>query len=78
MVLILAAGMAGIFLWKRSHTAGSPPTSENKGGSKDTKKKDAQSGTSDYTIELQGDSEVTVRLGLPAAGRWSKVKFSVT
>ena len=65
MVLILAAGMAGIFLWKRSHTAGSPPTSENKGGSKDTKKKDAQSGTSDYTIELQGDSEVTVRLGDP-------------
>ncbi|MBS6150387.1 MAG: hypothetical protein KH758_04135, partial [[Ruminococcus] lactaris] len=31
VVLILAAGMAGIFLWKRSHTAGSPPTSENKG-----------------------------------------------
>lgn len=74
MVLILAAGMAGIFLWKRSHTAGSPPTSENKGGSKDTKKKDAQSGTSDYTIELQGDSEVTVRLGDPYEDAGAVVK----
>ena len=66
--------MAGIFLWKRSHTAGSPPTSENKGGSKDTKKKDAQSGTSDYTIELQGDSEVTVRLGDPYEDAGAVVK----
>lgn len=74
VVLILAAGMAGIFLWKRSHTAGSPPTSENKGGSKDTKKKDAQSGTSDYTIELQGDSEVTVRLGDPYEDAGAVVK----
>ena len=46
---------------KKSY-CGKSPTSENKGDQRIQKKKDAQSGTSDYTIELQGDSEVTVRL----------------
>lgn len=74
MLLILAAGIAGIFLWKRSHTAEDTRVSEDQNGSKDMKKKDAQSGTSDYTIELQGDSEVTIKLGDPYEDAGAVVK----
>ena len=73
-LLILAAGIAGIFLWKRSHTAEDTRVSEDQNGSKDMKKKDAQSGTSDYTIELQGDSEVTIKLGDPYEDAGAVVK----